>query len=253
MAKEKKQNTEKKIKQEFAQSIVKKHGAALRAQMKIKTQEANLKKISNIHDPNYNGEDEEFKKKDYKINSKTGKLMFKKTFKKNLKKGQRNEKHNQQLTVIREEPEKEFDTLSNITENNEIKDIVDPKIIKQAVAARKKEILKDFMDQKVSEANFVSGSGHLQNGNNIQELVDQLEGVYHEEINVFANPQVQADLMDQLMDENYQDEAFKGEAIKEYENSAQFQVSQKVIKKKKKAAKKAQREESSDEDDAPAV
>ena len=74
--------------------------------------------------------------------------------------------------MIREEPEKEFDTLSNITENNEIKDIVDPKIIKQAVAARKKEILKDFMDQKVAEANFVSGSGHLQNGNNIQELVD---------------------------------------------------------------------------------
>lgn len=217
--------------------------------MKIKTQEANIKIISQIHDPNYNGEDEQIKKKDYKINSKTGKLMFKKTFKKNLKKGHRNQKHNEQLTVIREEPEKEFDSISNITENNEIKDIVDPSIIKQAIAARKKEILKDFMDQKVAEANFISGSGHLQNGNNIQELVDQLEGVYHEEINVFANPQVQADLMDQLMDENYQDEAFKSEAIREYENSTHFQATQKVIKKKKKA----QREESSDEDAAPAV
>lgn len=88
-----------------------------------------LKAIKKIQDDNYKGQDEKIRKKDYTINSKTGVLRFKKTFKKALKKGSRNKEHNQKLTVIREEPEQEFDSMSLVSENNEIKDIVDPEIV----------------------------------------------------------------------------------------------------------------------------
>ena len=35
--------------------------------------------------------------------------------------------------------------MSQISESNEIKDIVDPEIVKLAVAARKKEVLQDLL------------------------------------------------------------------------------------------------------------
>lgn len=118
--------------------------------------------------------------------------------------------------------------MSQVSENNEIKDIVDPEIVKQAVAARKKQVLQEFIASKITGSQFSTNSGHIQNANNIQELVNELDGVYHEEINVFANPGVQASVVERLMQEDLRDEdMLEEEAIKEYE-AVQLNLKEKI-------------------------
>ena len=74
-------------------------------------------------------------------------LRFKKTFKKNLKKGKRNEQQSKQLSMIREEPENEFDSLSEISENEFVKEVVDPDVVRNILLQRQKQIVDEFIDE----------------------------------------------------------------------------------------------------------
>lgn len=216
------------------QEAIQRRQASQRAQSVIKASEDGLKRIGEIHDVNYQGQDENIKKKDYKINTKTGLLQFKRTFKKKFKKTGRNNKPND-LTVIREEPDKELDSFSQVSDDDkEIKEIINPELVKQAIAVRKKEILAEFMEKQTA-SKFTFQSGHVQNAKHIQELVDALDNVYHEELNMYSRSHVQGKVLDLMMEEDYHDVEPDREAIEEYENT------QREAQKKKKKMKRKTR------------